>query len=146
MQSLGTTSITFGHSLSLHDQMLAKITRIFVRQNVNTGKPLTVSDQERSGCFSLLEPNNNNGLPVVPSMSQSPTEWQRHRAVQRPVRRRIVEWHPRESWALCPTPPSFSISSASSTNTLVEKCAQTTVVVVVFQPQCPETWLVQHHG
>ena len=73
IQSLGTTSITFGHSLSLHDQMLAKITRIFVRQNVNTGKLLTVSDQERSGLFPpLLEPNNNNGLPVVLRPNEPP--------------------------------------------------------------------------
>lgn len=47
IESLGNTSLTFGHLIRFEDEILALMTRIYVRTNVTTGELIKVSDTER---------------------------------------------------------------------------------------------------
>lgn len=51
VENLGKTSITFGHVITFEGNILASMTRIYVRKNVKTGMLLEVSEKERSDLF-----------------------------------------------------------------------------------------------
>ena len=64
VQSLGRASITFGHVITFEGEMLATMTRIYVRKNVKTGVLLEVTETERTELFPA-RPTGDFELPVV---------------------------------------------------------------------------------
>lgn len=60
----GRTAISFGHVIIFEGEMLAAMTRVFVRKNVKTGVLVQVSERERSELFPSL-PRRHVELPEV---------------------------------------------------------------------------------
>lgn len=63
VQSLGRTSITFGHVVSLRDELIALGTYVFVRQDKATGALIHITDDERTEQFPAIY--EEVGLPPV---------------------------------------------------------------------------------
>ena len=67
IESLGDTSLTFGHVIRFEDDILASMTRIYVRTDTKTGQVLKVSKKEREDLFPATPSITTNKvkLPVV---------------------------------------------------------------------------------
>lgn len=64
VEALGKTSITFGHFISFEGNILARMTRIYVRKNMETGRLVEVTEKERSKVFPAT-PTTECELPSV---------------------------------------------------------------------------------
>ena len=74
IESLGNTSMTFGHVIRFEDNLLAAMTRIYVRTNTKTGKMLNVLEKEREDLFPATPSRRDKvKLPVVTKL-EAPSE------------------------------------------------------------------------
>jgi acyl-CoA thioesterase FadM len=68
VETLGTTSISFGHAITFQSELLATMTRVYARINTQTGALLKVSDKERTEMFPAT-PRRDVLLPTVTKLA-----------------------------------------------------------------------------